>query len=278
MGVWVAPLRIALIAAIFAAFSWFQFVNLASAREVTSNAIDLFDPRPARDILFIGTSRMSRNDMPSMVRAVADSAGSPVKYRVRKWTVNGASFRDHAGMPIVQKLIGQRWDRVILQGESSAQAEDKWRADFAHYGDWLIARTRRSGSPASLIVNWNYGEEVFRGYGEGVRADYDRTIQHDYRALAEHSGAGLIDVGTIWKRVEAAHPEMRLTTDGNHPSVLGTYICALMIYSDLSGADVRQVRYVPEGMTEAEASALRDMVADFAVSSIDARQDRTVRR
>lgn len=261
--------RLLLLVALIAGLSWFQFVNTASARDVGRNAVDLFDPRPARDVLFVGNSRIFTNDLPSMVRAVADSADAPVKYRVRMWALPGRSFADHAGNESVQALLAQRWDRVILQARSSEQLGDDRRADFRAFGGQLIDRARASGSPASLVVNWTYSEEKFSEFPEWSRREAYAQIQRDHRTLARERGAGLINVGTAFRRVESARPDLELTPDGNHPSMHGTYIYALMVYAHLSGADVRAVRHVPEGVGEADARALRELVHDYVTSGID---------
>jgi len=259
--------------AAFAALAWFQFVNIASARDVGRSAVDLFDPRPASDILFVGNSRLYTNDLPSMVRAVADSAGAPVKYRVRMWALPGRRFEDHARNKSVQRLLAQRWDRVILQAQSGEQLMgEEWRKSFAAHGRQLVGRARKAGSPASLVVNWTYSEEEFRKQDapDGARADVFAIIQRDHRDLARQAGAGLINVGGAFRRVETAEPAIALTPDGNHPSRQGTYVYALMVYAHLSGADVRDVRYVPEGVRESEARVLRELVADYLASAIDA--------
>lgn len=260
--------RILLLAFAIVGLSWFQFVNTASARDVGRNAVDLFDPRPARDVLFVGNSRMFTNDLPSMVRDVADSAGAPVKYRVRMWALPGRSFADHARNPSVQALLGERWDRVILQAQSAEQLGDDRRADFQRYGSQLIDRARASGSPASLVVNWTYSEETMREI-DWSRSEAYALIQRDHRTLARESGAGLINAGTAFRRVEAARPDIDLTPDGNHPSPHGTYVYALMVYAHLSGSDPRSVRHVPEGVGPADAQALRELVGDYLDSVID---------
>lgn len=261
-------LRLLSLIAAIAALAWFQFVNTASARDVGRNAIDLFDPRPARDILFVGNSRMFTNDLPSMVRAVADSADAPVKYRVRMWALPGRTFVDHANSKKVRALLTERWDRVILQAQSAAQWDGDSRADFAAYGGQLIGRAQTAGSPVSLVVNWTYGKAMLREVPE-LDLDYmDGFIQRDHRALARRSGAGLINVGAMFRRVRAARPDLELTPDGNHPSAAGTYVYALMVYSHLSQADVRAVGYIPEGVGEADARELRELVADYVGSGL----------
>ena len=265
--------RILLLAATIAGLSWFQFVNTASARDVGRDAVDLFDPRPKQDILFVGNSRLFTNDLPSMVREVADSADAPVRYRVRMWALPGLRFEDHARNKSVQRLLARRWDRVILQAQSAeSMMGEEWQASFAANGRQLVGRARAAGSPASLVVNWTYSAEEFRRHDapEGERARVYGQIQHDHRALARATGAGLINVGGAFKRVETAEPSVPLTPDGNHPSQHGTYVYALMVYAHLSGADVRGVRYVPDGVSEGEALLLRELVADFIASSVAA--------
>lgn len=265
-------LRILLLAAAIAGLSWFQFVNTASARDVGRDAVDLLDPRPARTVLFIGNSRLFTNDLPSMVRAVADSADAPVKYQVRMWALPGLRFEDHARNKSVRRLLEQRWDRVVLQAQSGeSMMGEEWRASFAANGRELVGRARASGSPASLVVNWTYSEEEFRKHEapDGERAHVHGLIQRDHRVLARETGAGLINVGAAFRRIETAEPAIPLIPDGNHPSQQGTYVYALMVYAHLSGADVRGVRYVPEGVSEAEALLLRELVADYLSSAVD---------
>lgn len=262
-----------LMTAVIAGLSWFQFINTASARETARNAADLFDSRPASDVLFVGNSRLFTNDLPSMVRSVADSAGAPVKYRVRMWALPGLRFEDHARNKSVQRLLGQRWDRVVLQAQSAeSMMGEPWRASFMANGGELVGRARAAGSPASLVVNWTYSEADFRQRGapEGARDYFYGQIQRDHRLLAETAGADLINVGRAFKRVETAEPAIDLIPDGNHPSQQGTYVYALMVYAHLSGADVRSVRFVPEGVSEDEARVLRELVADHIASAVDA--------
>lgn len=267
-----AALRILLMTAVIAGLSWFQFVNTASARDMARSAVDLFDSRPAKDVLFVGNSRIFHNDLPSMVRAVADSADSPVKYRVRMWALPGLRFEDHSKNESVQRLLAQRWDRVVLQAQSSEQWSDGRRASFSLHGRELVERARAAGSPASLVINWTHGDEFYRaeGFADGTRAWMYKVIQHEHRELALQTGADLINVGAAFKRIEEAAPEIPLIPDGNHPSRRGTYIYALMVYAHLSGADVRSVRYVPEGCSEAQAKLLRELVADHIESAVDA--------
>lgn len=257
--------RSILLLAALAALSWFQFVNTASARELSRAAFDLLDARPGEDVLFVGNSRMFENDMPAMVRAIADSGGAPVKYRVRMWARPGARFTDHAESRRLGALLDRRWDRVLFQAASHAHVDKESRAAFRRDGRRLIARAAAAGSPASLIVNWEYGERGYRGWSADQRAGYHDAIQRDYRALAAEAQAGLIDVGGAWKAVRTARPDLRLDRDGNHPTARGTYLTALIVFASLGGGDLGAVTYVPDRMKAEDAAALRALAADFLV-------------
>ncbi len=54
---------------------------------------------------------------------------------------------------------------------------------------------------------------------------------------------------------------MPLYEDGNHPTVYGSYLSALMIYGFISGGDVTQVTYRPAGVDEVSAQEIRRIVA-----------------
>ena len=263
-----ARLRIVFLVAAVAALSWFQFVNTASAGEVGRSALDLFDPRPARHVLFVGNSRMYYFDMPQMVREIADSAGAPFKYRVRMWAPPGETFPRHKRNATLWSLIGQEWDNVVLQAESAAHNTDRSRAGFHKAGAALIERARASGAQASLIVNWPYGEVLFGDHLQWRETQY-HLIQKDYRALAAETGASLIDAGSAWRRMEAQRPAFDLAPDGNHPSAYGSYLTALMIYGHLNGGDISKVTYAPENVSAEDAAAIRAVAADLLAGGLD---------
>jgi hypothetical protein len=212
-----AFVRTILLAALLAGLSWFHFVNTASAREVGRDLADIADRRPVESVLFVGNSRMFDYEMPPLVREIADSAGAPVRYRIRMRALPGQTFPGHAAYPEVQALLGEKWDRVILQGERAAHHVDSARRNFDVYGEHLIEKAKAAGSPASLIIGWTYGPRFYEEHWPGGRRTHHRTIQGDYRKLARRTDAGLIDAGGAWRSMEAKAPDFSLAPDGNHP-------------------------------------------------------------
>jgi hypothetical protein len=197
-----------------------------------------------------------------MVRDIADSARAPVLYAVTSRTGPGARLEDHWNDAGVQRLLRQRWDAVIIQAESAAQIDDVATQNFLVYGEKLIAAAGVAGSPVAVIVNWAYDNSAYTGPYQGNRPRHIGIIQASHRALARRTGAQLINTGEVWEQVRAEDPSLTLyEPDGNHPSIDGSYLSALMIYGFISGSDVGAVTYRPSGLDEKAAQTLRRLVA-----------------
>ena len=235
------------------------------ARELRQKAHDAFDPRPVQTILVIGNSRTSQNDMPGMLRALADADHYPKVVQFKMDTINGSSFESQWGTPRTQALMAQTWDGAIIQGESRGQAESELAKSFMTYGNRILGAIHlRSGTRPLLVINWCYDPSLFEYYPNmPKRADLFDRMQADQLRLAAESGARPVNVGAIWEQVRATMPQLALTTDGNHPTQAATYLLAVALYADLSGHDVRNISYVPEGLDATIASALRREVQHF---------------
>lgn len=229
-------------------------------RYYASEIAGRFDPRPTKTILLIGNSRTYYNDLPDMVRRMADSAHSPARLSITMLAWGGASFEENWNDEGVRTALGRHWDAVILQAESRAIYGDKNRASFSTYGRKLIAAAQQSGSPAAVIVNWGYGESLYSGPLRARDEDIG-MIEQLTRALANQTDARIIDTCSVWERIHVAHPDLQLYEDGNHPTVAGSYISALMIYRFLSDDGVEKISYLPGGLDAQSADAIKRIVS-----------------
>jgi hypothetical protein len=226
-------------------------------------SLGYFDKRPVRHILIIGNSRTYYHQMPQMVGRMAEAARSPVRLAIAVQAWGGASFEENWNSPEVQRLLKQHWDLVILQPESRANTSDDTSRSFATYGEKLIMAARETGSPVALIINWGYGESLYTGDPPEMRQAYIDAIETATRELASNAGAQVIDTSKVWEQVHAAAPALALYEDGNHPTVYGSYLSALMIYGFIYGADVAAAPYPPDGMDPAQAQLIRGAVGRF---------------
>ncbi len=244
--------------------SWFQFGQHRSLEELEQSFVDIFDGRPAREILLLGNSRTYSNHMPKMLRQIADSAGSPQKYRITSRTPAGSSLEILWNDGYARSLLQQSWDDAIIQAESRAFSSEANTRSFMTYGPKLLGAVRLLSGWPRLVVNWSYESTAKYAFSESDRARFQRQINAGHAKIAGMAGAQLVKLGKVWDDVRAHHPEIALTVDGNHPSLAGSYLYALFLYRELSNDDVAKVGFVPEGLPGKTAAIMKDAVARFS--------------
>ena len=257
-------MRIGFLALTLAVMLWFNFGQQSSAGAMIQRSADLLDDRPARSILIVGNSRTFQNDMPAMLRAIADSAGNPAKFQIESSTYGGATFKTHWNKKRTRQLLAAGWDDVILQPESGAQAWKQGNDEFLEYGPKLAEAAKLAEGRPRLVVGWPYDANVYQEqyYAEAQfgRSVHLQLIREMHAKLASDANLGRINVSGPWENVRLSHPSIKLTSDGNHPTVAGSYLYALAVYAQLTNGPVAHVTYVPDGLTAEEAKSLRDAV------------------
>jgi hypothetical protein len=256
-------MRSIILAVLLACASWFQFAQNQSAHALWQIVRDIPDARPSRRILIFGNSRTYYNDMPAMLRRVADSAGSREKYQMVVYALPGASFETLWNDTRTQSLLSESWDDAVVQGESRGQSTPELQRSFMRNGALLLKSAKlRNGAP-KLIVNWTWDPIVFEN-DAAMRTESYWAMQSAHADLARQTGAAPVNVGKVWESLRAQKPRLALTSDGNHPTVAGSYFVALCLYHSLSHSDVLRVTYIPDGMLPEEAATLRQVVHDHA--------------
>ncbi|HEY2136166.1 MAG TPA: DUF4886 domain-containing protein [Xanthobacteraceae bacterium] len=256
--------RALIMAVLIAAFVWYTpAVSTPLAHAVLSVA-DRFDSRPERAILFIGNSRTFYHDMPYMVRKVADSAHAPERYRIVVHAPGGATLEDHWNDPSVHALLKQKWRNVVIQAQSSEQVGQAEDDSFHRYGAKLINEARGGGSIPLLYVTWRYSDDFeYYTYRPELRSSYYGIMQQSHQWLADDTGARMVNVGKAWEMLLAERPAFSLYEDGNHPTVQGSYLAALMFYGHFCGRDCGEVSWVPAGVSDKDATLIKNVVRRY---------------
>lgn len=86
------------------------------------------------------------------------------------------------------------------------------------------------------------------------------------RSLAEQTGAQLVYTSDLWEQVHKESPTVNLYEDGNHPTVSGSYLSAMMIYGFLFGSDVSKVSFKPIGVDDDSARIIQSDVDRYYAS------------
>nr|WP_314259071.1 hypothetical protein [uncultured Devosia sp.] len=233
---------------------------------------DQFDTRPERRILFIGNSRTFYNDMPEMVRQMSGEAGGAERLHIEMYAKSGVSLETHWADPQVQALLGQGWDDVVLQAQSTAQYDAQHSGRLWQTAEQFIDKARSVGAKPVMFVTWRY--TAFCPPGMGIPGagktlpasglpNMHRNIQLQHARLAETTGVELVNVGALWESLQDKAAIFHLYADCNHPSVYGSYLSALMFFNYFTGGTVADVAYRPEWMPEERASYIRQFVSAY---------------
>lgn len=185
------------------------------------------DPSPARfgsgsrRLLFVGNSLSGYNDLGGMVVALAESAKvTPAPSADVYWLPNYAVI-DHWADGRVQRIIAEgHYDVVALQQGPTSQelGRDTLRLAAKLFNPGIRAA---GGIPALLNVWPTYDRQQ----------DFDRATQ-SYQLAAQDVSGMLLPGGETWRAAWRRDPSLQTrlySSDGLHPSSLGSYAVALSI-------------------------------------------------
>ena len=120
------------------------------------------------------------------------------------------------------------WDYVVLQQGPSALPASRDTLILA--ARMLDPEIRRAGARSALLMVWP----------ESARFTVFDDVRDSYLLAAQEVGGVFLPVGEAWRAAWALDPELALYgSDGYHPSPLGTYVAALVVYEGITGHDAR---------------------------------------
>ena len=176
--------------------------------------------RPPLRVLFIGNSLTSWHNLPAYVASLARQTGDTT-FRFRMIAPPAVGLEDHWRIPRTRRaLADERWDVVVMQQGPSAEPASRvhlctWAKRFAD-----LARSR--GAKPRLLMVWSAGRF-------GIQEVID-----SYAAAAAAADAPALPAGVAWAAAWKRKPGLALhARDGLHPSRLGTYLAALVVYAGL---------------------------------------------
>jgi hypothetical protein len=180
-------------------------------------------PGDGRKILFIGNSLTYVNDVPAIVRALADSDGT--KLDVRTVAHPDYALEDHWALGEAQREIARGgWELVVMQQGPSSVEEN--RANLREWTKRYATEIARVGATPALYSVWPTA---------GRRQDFDRAIE-SYRLAAADVHGVMMPVASAWLAAWRRDASLELyAADGLHATPLGSYLAALVIYARISG-------------------------------------------
>ena len=184
------------------------------------------------DILFIGNSFTYVNDLPGTLAALARDAGDSV--RVAQVTAPNLALIDHVNgaSDAMARIRKGGWEYVVLQQGPTSTGPGVYEDTLVLATRALDALIRAQGGVTALYEVWPSRDRL---------QYFDNTL-HAYQTAAQAVNGVLLPAGEAWRRAWLADAKLELyADDGLHPSPLGTYAAALVIYEGLVHRDVRSL-------------------------------------
>lgn len=213
------------------------------------------DPSSA-DVLFVGNSLTSANDLPGTVARIAATAG--VRLEVTALTRPGTSLEDHWRGDAVEVIRRTGAGFVVLQQGPSSLPENA--EHLARWSRRLAEVIWESGGQPVLLMVWPSRRRW--AALEDVRASYAEA--------ARQVNGLLVPAGDVWEDAWRRDPGLPLTRpDGFHPTPLGTFAAALTAFGVLADLHPAEIPCPPL----AGAAERRELVCE-SVREVLARSSR----
>lgn len=209
------------------------------------NVRGLRNTQPDR-ILFVGNSYLYYNDsLHNHVRRMVDERfPNRSEFQQYKSSTIGGSRLIHHNLDYLlnSKNIGinRKFELVILQGGSQEPLSKETRDIFAKQAKVMIKNVRDNGGEAALYMTHAYAKS---------HPEYDpqmiNKIEDLYLKVANDYKVLVIPVGLAFERAYSKSTDIKLHKefDGTHPSLLGTYLAANVVFYSVFGSSPIGLKY-----------------------------------
>lgn len=182
------------------------------------------------DVLFIGNSLTATNDLPRTVAAIATAAGETI--RVTAVTQPNFALIDHVNNGSAISMIRRGgWDFVVLQQGPTSTGPGPDRDTLVIATRRLDQEIRAVGARTALYMVWP----------TRARLEFFDNTRDAYQLAATEVNGLFLPAGEAWRTAWQNNPNLQFYgADDFHPSPLGTFLAALVIYEAITNKDVRQ--------------------------------------
>ena len=176
-------------------------------------------------MLFIGNSFTTKNDLPTLLSAIA-KAGKGIIIESKVISAGGASLRRHWNAGAANTITSAKWDYVVLQEQSTLPIKNSNR--FHENVREFVPAMKESGAKMVLFMTWARRKEP----------ENQSLLTDSYNKIGEELEASVVPVGNAWQKLIAKHDKPVLhAEDGSHPTVAGSYLAACTFYATLFSGD-----------------------------------------
>ena len=177
-------------------------------------------------VLLIGNSYTYFWNLPRQLNAMAAAQHDPLQFtQSTRGGVNlGQHWRGERALQSKEKIQSGRFNRVILQDHSMRAFIEP--DSLIKYGQLFGDLIHASNAQAYVYLTWGRRDNPLM----------QERNNEAYQKLAQKIKARIIPVGPAWVLSRKLRPDLDLyDPDGSHPSTIGSYLTACVIYSVITG-------------------------------------------
>lgn len=181
-----------------------------------------------RHVLFIGNSLTYSNDLPATFAAIAALAGDTIE--VASVAGPNLALIDHinGSSNALAVIRSRKWDVVVLQ--QGPTTTSLCRDSLVLWTRMFDPHIRQAQAIPALFMTWPPRSSM-------ERMDAARI---SFQVAAQAVNGIFLPAGEAWRLALAQDSTLPLYSgDGFHPSELGSYLAALVIYARLAALDPR---------------------------------------
>lgn len=185
------------------------------------------------NVLLLGNSHVRANNLSGMLKMLLETGSNKA---VRVQVAPGGSYLDErlSDSTTVNTIQSVSWNYIILQGQKySTSGQYSYPTEATEY--WAALSKTYHATPILFPEHPRQGNA-----GEGSR------VYALHLGIAELEPACVAPLGPAWANVHAALPQVAFYSDGNHASLAGTLLTALLFYQIISGENADELPYLPQ--------------------------------
>ena len=137
-------------------------------------------------MLFIGNSFTTKNDLPTLLSAIA-KAGKGITIESKVISAGGASLRRHWNAGAASTITSAKWDYVVFQEQSTLPVKNSNR--FHENVREFVPAMKESGAKMVLFMTWARKKEP----------ENQSLLTDSYNKIGNELGACVVPVGTAWQ-------------------------------------------------------------------------------